>query len=183
MFFPELYRMGPLLDQLNFSIHAPISYPILSVAVLVYLIWAIVNNDKTHSNLSKWCIHFEMCWTFQGLNNVFVCALTSSKVLRNRPSIASSVMMTVPPSTPIPPHVPIRMKIGSLHLAWYINLIISCNNIPTEGTPMPWLTHNTGPTCSLYDWCHHDYLVHFFSEIVNISNYVGIEITLYIEYR
>lgn len=76
---------------------------------------------------------------------------TSSKVLRNRPSIASSVMITVPPSTPIPPHVPIRMKIGSLHLAWYINLIISCNNIPTEGTPMPWLTHNTGPTC-LFDW-------------------------------
>lgn len=73
-------------------------------------------------------------------------ALTNSKVVRNRPSIASSVITTVPPSTPIPPQVPRRMKIGSLHLAWYINLIISCSNIPTDGTPMPWLTHNTGPT-------------------------------------
>lgn len=79
---------------------------------------------------------------------IFVQVFTNSNVLRNKPSIASSVMMTVPPSTPIPPHVPIRIKIGSLHLAWYINLIISCNNMPTEGTPIPWLTHNTGPT-----WC------------------------------
>lgn len=72
--------------------------------------------------------------------------LTNSYVLRNRPSTASSVMTTVPPSTPMPPHVPIRMNTGSLHFAWYINLIISCNRMPTDGTPMPWLIDSTGPT-------------------------------------
>lgn len=71
---------------------------------------------------------------------------TNSMELRSRPSTADSVITTVPPSTPIPPHVPIRMKTGSLHLAWYINLIISCSRMPTDGAPIPWLTHNTGPT-------------------------------------
>lgn len=55
---------------------------------------------------------------------------------------ASSVMITFPPSIPTPPHVPMRKKIGSLTLAWYINLIISWRRILTEGMPIPcWNTY------------------------------------------
>lgn len=68
-------------------------------------------------------------------------------MFRSWPSTASSVMTVVPPSTPMPPHVPIRMKIGSLQRAWYISLIISCKRMPSDGTPIPWLMDKTGPTC------------------------------------
>lgn len=38
-------------------------------------------------------------------------------------------------------------KTGSLHFAWYISFMISCRRMPIDGTPIPWLIDNTGPTC------------------------------------
>lgn len=130
-FFPSPYRMDRSLDQLGFSIRVPIFYLISLVVALICLRPAAKKRQFTLAAINMQSIKW---------------LLASSKVFRNRPSMASSVMTTVPPSTPMPPHVPIRMKMGSLHFAWYINLIISCSNMPTEGVPIPWLTHSTGPT-------------------------------------
>ncbi|KAE9544629.1 hypothetical protein AGLY_000171, partial [Aphis glycines] len=51
--------------------------------------------------------------------------LTNSKNGWRVPSTASSEMITVPPSSPIPPLVPILKKTGSTTLAWNISLMIS----------------------------------------------------------
>lgn len=134
--------MDPWSDRPTISIHAPIFYPILQAVAPIcqgLTVWQIggeEKNDKKQTALYIFVHAGEEC----------PIILTNSYVLRNRPSTASSVMTTVPPSTPMPPHVPIRMNTGSLHFAWYINLIISCNRMPTDGTPMPWLIDSTGPT-------------------------------------
>ena len=65
---------------------------------------------------------------------------------RRRPSTASSVITTVPPSRPRPPQVPIRKKMGSSAPACHISLINSCSKMDREGTPIPWDTLKTGPT-------------------------------------